>query len=146
MALKSVYGLCNTQVTGPVGFKIGIDARVHWDKGGKVTEFFLEYLDMDGMKGVMSVGKFEGTDSVELIQEHFCESPVWGKSIVMQIAEMMVKGVEVYGAGDGEEDRVLKVIMYECHDLVGWHAVMGTAGPLSNYPCPFCKVRMLSNA
>lgn len=39
---------------------MGIDARLHLDKGGKVTEFFLEYLDMSGMKGGISVAKFEG--------------------------------------------------------------------------------------
>jgi hypothetical protein len=130
------------QVTGTVPFKMGIDARLHYDKGGKVTELMLEYLDMTGMRGIMSVAKFEGTDSVELITKHFVDSPTWGKSIITQIAEVMVRGIEM-SVPDGETERHLQVRMLECHDLVGWHAVMGTAGPLSNHPCPFCKVSIL---
>lgn len=114
-------------------FKMGIDARLHYDKGGKVCELMVELLDSTGMRGVMSVAKYEGSDSVESLTEHFFNTPSWGgKAIITQLAEVIVNGINISVGGKnlGESDseglleneeliRHMPIDMFEDHDLVG---------------------------
>jgi hypothetical protein len=112
-------------------FKMGIDARLHYDKGGKVCELMVELLDSTGMRGVMSVAKYEGSDSVESLIEHFFNTPSWGEKAI---------NISVGGKNHGESDYEglleneelichMPIDMFEDHDLVGWAAVMETKGP-----------------
>jgi hypothetical protein len=124
------------QVPADVPFKLGIDARVHFDKGGKVTELMIECLDFADMKAVMSIGRYDGTDDPALIREHFGTDPSWGVCVFNQYRTVVETGVRM------PDGRLVQVKDYEAHDLVGWAAACGTKGPLSNEPCPFCLVRM----
>lgn len=122
------------QVTDVAPFKLGIDARLHYDKGGKVTELMLEFLEATGMRSVMSIAKYDGSDDPEKIRNHFASDPPWGKAALNQVTAVCEDGVKM------PDGRTLKVELFEAHDLVGWAAVMGTKGPLSKQPCPFCPV------
>lgn len=148
---------------------MGIDARLHYDKGRKVTELMLELLDRPSMRGVMIVAKYEGSDDEHLFKQHFFDAPDEGTAILTQIAAVLAKGtIDISTSVSGnfqtgedgepidietgervdiefEAPRHLPVDMYECHDLVGWASVMKTKGALSNQPCPFCPVRTSSN-
>lgn len=116
-------------------FKLGIDARLHFDKGGKVTELMIEYLLACGTRSVMSLAKMDGTDNPALIRAHFAEDPPWERSALNQIRDMAERGyVEM------PDGRKLPFELWEAHDLVGWAAVMGVKGAISGKPCPFCPV------
>lgn len=116
-------------------FKLGIDARLHYDKGGKVTELMLELLTASGMRSVMSIAKMDGTDNPDLIRAHFAEDPPWGRAALNQITDLANLGhIEM------PDGRKLPFDLWEAHDLVGWAAVMGVKGAISGNPCPFCPV------
>jgi hypothetical protein len=116
-------------------FKLVIDARLHYDKGGKVTELMMEFLHASGMRSLMNLAKYDGGDKAEDVRAHFFDTPPWGESIMDQITKLLESGVEM------PDGRVLPFELHEAHNLVGWVAVIETDGALSNHPCLFCKVR-----
>ena len=42
-----------------VFFKLGIDSRVHYDRGGKVCEILFELLEDSGLMSFASLGKWD---------------------------------------------------------------------------------------
>ena len=45
-----------------VSFKLGIDPRVHYDRGGQVCEILFELLEDIGLMCCVSLGKWDGKD------------------------------------------------------------------------------------
>ena len=45
-----------------VSFKLGIDSRVHYDRGGQVCEILFELLEDSGLMSCVSLGKWDGKE------------------------------------------------------------------------------------
>ena len=49
-------------IVNEVSFKIGIDSRVHYDRGGQVCEILFELLEDSGLISCVSLGKWDGKE------------------------------------------------------------------------------------
>ena len=53
-----------------VSFKLGIDSRVHYDRGGQVCEKLFELLEDNGLMSCVSLGKWDGKEEYKQVLAH----------------------------------------------------------------------------
>ena len=54
------YEKRSRSIVTEVSFKLGIDSRVHYDRGGKVCEILFELLEDNGLMSCVIIGKWDG--------------------------------------------------------------------------------------
>ena len=56
------YEKRSRSIVNEVSFKLGIDSRVHYDRGGYVYEILFELLEDNGLMSCVSLGKWDGKE------------------------------------------------------------------------------------
>ena len=58
--MVELYEKRSGTIVNEVSFKLGIDSRVHYDRGGKVCEILFELLEENGLMSCVSIRKWDG--------------------------------------------------------------------------------------
>jgi hypothetical protein len=119
-------------------FKLGIDSRVHYGKGGQVCEIFIELLADRGLLSCVSLAKFDGKDARLEVEAHVANRETWpdGGHLFDQLQQLMVHGLKL------EDGRHIQIIILECHNLHCIYQLVcdGTVSATSNEFCPWYTI------
>ena len=101
-----------------------------------MCEVFLELIHDHGLLYCISLAKYEDKDKDSKILAHIANPMVFpqGNHLLDQIRIMIDGGIMV-------DDRRLKVVLFECHDLACAYTIvtMGTNSALKSSFCPWCN-------
>ena len=98
-------------IVNEVSFKLGIDSRVHYDRGGQLCEILFELLEDNGLMSCVSIGKWDEKEEYRQVLAHVVD-PENEEKLMKQINNLSQDGIKMV---DG---RVVKTNLFECHDLV----------------------------
>ena len=126
-----------------VFFKLGIDARCHWNRGGQVCKLCLELLHDRGLLSCISIAKYEGKDSQSEVLVYIGNwyAFLLGGHILDQLKDLMDRGIIVDG-------RHLQFKLFECHDLACSYSFVtrGEASAIGISVWPWCMATKPTSA
>ena len=116
-----------------VSFKLGIDSRVHYGRGGQVCEILFELLEDSGLMSCVSLGKWDGKEEYKHVLAHGVD-PTNEDSLMNQINKLSQDDILM------PDGRVVEVNLFEFHDLVAICSLVcnNNVSPMGNKFCPWC--------